>query len=141
MTANDVTALPPELLRKGRLDEIFWLDLPNDPERQTIFQIHLAKRQRDPASFPLPALAAATADFSGAEIEAAVIDALHLAYAAGHDLQPADIFEAVADTRPLSKLSPETIAAIRTWGATHARPAGQDPRHQAAGSQVERLQA
>ena len=140
MTANDVTALPPELLRKGRLDEIFWLDLPDDAERQTIFRIHLAKRQRDPAGFPLPALAAATAGFSGAEIEAAVIDALHLAYAAGRDLQPADIVEAAAATRPLSKLSPEVVAAVRTWGATHARPAAQDPRRPAA-APVERLQA
>ncbi|MDA8198807.1 MAG: AAA family ATPase [Thermaerobacter sp.] len=130
MTASDVTALPPELLRKGRLDKSFWLDLPEDPERH-----------RNPAGFPLPAWAAVTAGFHGAEIETAVIDALHLAYAAGHDLQPPDIFEAVAATRPLWKRSPDVFAAVRTWGVTHARLAAQDPRRQAqAGPPAERLQ-
>ncbi len=140
-TANDVTALPPELMRKGRFDDTFVLDLPDPEERAAIWTIHLAKRRRNPADFDLPALVAATEGFSGAEIEAAVIDGLHLAFSDGaRALATADLLAAAADTRPLSKLAPEAIDAVRQWGATHARPAGKDPRRM-RGPQVERLQA
>ena len=79
-TANDISQLPPELLRKGRLDEIFFVDLPSEEERAEIFRIHLSRRGRDPEDFDLPALVAASEDFSGAEIEEAIISALYDAF-------------------------------------------------------------
>ena len=117
------------------------MDLPDPEERAAIWSIHLAKRRLKPADFDLAALVADTEGFSGAEIEAAVIDGLHLAFSDGaRALATADLLAAVADTRPLSKLAPEAVEAVRRWGATHARPAGKDPR-KSRGSQVERLQA
>jgi len=122
-TANDVSQLPPELLRKGRLDEIFYVDLPLDDERADIFRIHLAKRGRDPERFDLLALVAASRDFSGAEIEEAIISALYDAFYAHQDLATAHVLAALSQTIPLAKTMSEQVTAQRTWAAGRARNA------------------
>ncbi len=122
-TANDVSALPPELLRKGRFDEIFFVDLPGEPERAEIFTIHLQKRRRDPAQFDLNALAAATAGYSGAEIEQAVISAMYDAFNLGRDITTEDILKVAGQSVPLSMTMKEKIDMLRYWAGTRARPA------------------
>ena len=122
-TANSVTSLPPELLRKGRFDEIFFVDLPTREERETIFSIHLSKRGRDPSAFPLSALAERAEGFSGAEIEEAIVSAMYAAFPQGRDLQGSDIAMALEETVPLSVLLAEEIDGLRTWAAQRARPA------------------
>src|SRR5208282_5568704 len=122
-TANDVSQLPPELLRKGRLDEIFYVDLPLDEERAEIFRIHLAKRNRDPEEFDLAALAAASNDFSGAEIEEAIISALYDAFYAKQELATAHVLSALNQTVPMAKTMAEKIAAQRNWANGRARNA------------------
>jgi SpoVK/Ycf46/Vps4 family AAA+-type ATPase len=119
-TSNDVTALPPEFARKGRFDEVFFVDLPAEEERREIFRLHLTRRDRDPDAFDVSALAGATEGFSGAEIEAAVVGALYRAYAAGTDLTNAALLEEVAATLPLSRSRPEEIALLRGWAEAHA---------------------
>jgi ATP-dependent 26S proteasome regulatory subunit len=120
-TANDVSQLPPELLRKGRLDEIFYVDLPAAEEREEIFRIHLAKRGRDPETFDLPALVEASNDFSGAEIEEAIISALYDAFYARQDLATAHVLAALGQTVPLAKTMSEKISAQRHWANGRAR--------------------
>src|SRR5262249_16332765 len=122
-TANDVSQLPPELLRKGRLDEIFYVDLPSEEERAEIFRIHLIKRNRDPEQFNVPALVAASPDFSGAEVEEAIISALYDAFYAREDLKTAHIADALSQTVPLAKTMAEKIAALRSWATGRARNA------------------
>ncbi|MBI5244082.1 MAG: AAA family ATPase [Elusimicrobia bacterium] len=122
-TANSVVSLPPELLRKGRFDEIFFVDLPEAEERREIFSIHLVLRSRDPRKFDLPALAAKSPGFSGAEIEQAVISALYAAFDAGRDLGTGDILAALGETVPLSKTMSEQIEEMRRWAKGRARPA------------------
>jgi SpoVK/Ycf46/Vps4 family AAA+-type ATPase len=114
-TANDIEALPPELLRKGRFDEIFFVDLPTPEVRREIFAIHLRKRSRDPAGFDLEALARASQDYSGSEIEQAVIAALHDAYAEKTDLCTEKIVAALQGSPPLSATMAEKVAALRQW--------------------------
>ncbi len=126
-TANDVTALPPELLRKGRFDEIFFVDLPDDPERAEIFRIHLKKRRRDPEKFDLDALAGATNGFSGAEIEQAVIAAMYDAFNLDRDITTEDILAAAGQSIPLSETMKEKIDMLRFWAETRARPASSGP--------------
>ncbi len=112
-TANDVFKLPPELMRKGRFDEIFFVDLPDDTERATIFEIHLRKRKQDPATLDVASLVAASAGFSGAEIEQAVISSL---YRSLHDKKPLDtatLQHELAETVPLSRSRSEDIARLR----------------------------
>ncbi|MFA6028695.1 MAG: AAA family ATPase [Elusimicrobiota bacterium] len=123
MTANDVRQLPPELLRKGRLDEIFFVDLPEAAERREILSIHLRRRRRDPARFDLSKLAAASEGFSGAELEQAVVDALHEAFFAGRELEGRDLEGALARSVPLSRTMSEDVAELRRWASTRARPA------------------
>src|SRR5512140_1327924 len=101
-TANRIEQLPPELLRKGRFDDIFFIDLPSAPERRDILDIHVRRRGRDPGAHDLAALARRTAGFSGAEIEQAVISALYDAFAEGRELEPAHLVRAVEEARPLS---------------------------------------
>lgn len=120
-TANDVSQLPPELLRKGRLDEIFYVDLPDDGERQEILRIHLAKRGRRPEEFDLSALVAASQGFSGAEIEEAIISALYDAFYAKQDLATGHIREALGATVPLARTMAEKIDAQRAWADGRAR--------------------
>jgi SpoVK/Ycf46/Vps4 family AAA+-type ATPase len=122
-TANDVQQLPPELLRKGRLDEIFYVDLPSEEEREEIFRIHLAKRGRDPRNFDLPALTATSRDFSGAEIEEAIISALYDAFYAKQELATAHVLESLAQTVPMAKTMSERISAQRNWANGRARNA------------------
>lgn len=122
-TANDVSALPPELLRKGRFDEIFFVDLPSEDERKEIFTIHLNKRKRDPKNFDLNALAEASPGFSGAEIEQAVIAALYNAFDQEREVTTEDIVGAVKESVPLSMTMKERIDVLREWAGTRARPA------------------
>ena len=122
-TANDISQLPPELLRKGRLDEIFFVDLPVEEERRDIFGIHLAKRGRDPQQFDLTALAAASENFSGAEIEQAIISALYDAFYARTEVTTPHIQEALRQTVPLAKTMDEQINRLRSWAEGRARNA------------------
>jgi ATP-dependent 26S proteasome regulatory subunit len=122
-TANDVSQLPPELLRKGRLDEIFYVDLPSAEERAEIFRIHLIKRNRRPEDFDFPSLVVASQDFSGAEIEEAIISALYDAFYARQELTTAHVIEALSQTVPLAKTMAEKISAQRNWAKGRARNA------------------
>lgn len=126
-TSNDISQLPPELLRKGRFDEIFFIDLPNFEERQEIFAIHLLKRHRSPEQFDLPRLARETDGFSGAEIEQAVIAGLYDAFDVGRDLEEGDLLRAAAASIPLSQTMSEQVTALRNWARTHARQASVAP--------------
>ncbi len=122
-TSNDITKLPPELTRQGRFDETFFVDLPDALAREHLYRLQLARNGRDHASFDCAALAAATPGFSGAEIEQSVTNALYVAFEAGRELTTEDILGEAATTSPLSQVNPQAIAAIREWGAAHARPA------------------
>lgn len=122
-TANDVTALPPELLRKGRFDEIFFVDLPDQKERKQIFAIHLEKRKRDPKNFKLEELAKKTKGFSGAEIEQIIVSALFTAFDAGRELSQKDLLKEIEAVVPLSVMMAEEIDELRTWANLRARPA------------------
>jgi ATP-dependent 26S proteasome regulatory subunit len=124
-TANNISMLPPELLRKGRLDEIFFVDLPSAAERKEIFSIHLKRRQRDPAKFAVDALAQQSAGYSGAEIEQAVIEGLSEAFTQGREVTDADFATAIKHLVPLSKTMREEIEHLRQWAATRARPASR----------------
>jgi SpoVK/Ycf46/Vps4 family AAA+-type ATPase len=114
-TANDIEALPPELLRKGRFDEIFFVDLPGLEARTQIASIHLKKRKRDPAKFDLAAIADASAGYSGAEIEQAIVAAMFDAFAAHRDLNTADVIAALKRSPPLSVTMAERVADLRMW--------------------------
>ena len=120
-TSNDVTSLPPELLRKGRFDEIFFIDLPATEERTQIFKIHLQKRKRNPDEFDLDRLAAATPGFSGAEIEACVVEALYDAFDEDKLLTTEALVLAAHNTVPLSMTMRERIEDLRAWANTRAR--------------------
>ena len=122
-TANRIEGLPPELLRKGRFDEIFFIDLPAESERREIFQIHLSRRGRDPARFDLDALAQRAEGFSGAELEAAVISGLYEAFGEGTELAQGHLEQAVTESLPLSVTMREDIARLRDWARTRTRPA------------------
>jgi SpoVK/Ycf46/Vps4 family AAA+-type ATPase len=115
-TANDLSTLPPELLRKGRFDEIFFVDLPDAAEREGIFRIHLQVRRQDPAAFDLPALAAAADGFSGAEIEQAVIASLYRALHARAALSTGMLLEEIGRTVPLSVSRREDVERTRNTG-------------------------
>jgi SpoVK/Ycf46/Vps4 family AAA+-type ATPase len=122
-TANRIDDLPPELLRKGRFDEIFFVDLPSLAEREQIFRIHISRRGRDSASFDTAELAARSEGFSGAEIEQAVIAALYLAFNARTDLSQPHVLQALGETFPLSATMATEIARLRDWAKTRTRPA------------------
>lgn len=122
-TSNNVNVLPPELIRKGRFDELFFVDLPNQAERKQIFAIALAKRKRNTAQFDLEQVAAAAKGYSGAEIDAAVQGALYAAYSEKEPLRTQLLIEALSQTVPLSTTRAEEIAALREWARTRAVPA------------------
>ena len=124
-TANRVASLPPELLRKGRFDEIFFVDLPAPEERAEILRIHLARRRRDPGRFDIAELVRLTDRFSGGEIEQAVIDGLYLAFAEHRDLEMTHLARAIQGTLPLSTTMREEIERLREWALTHTRPASR----------------
>jgi SpoVK/Ycf46/Vps4 family AAA+-type ATPase len=129
-TCNNVTVLPPELIRKGRFDELFFVDLPNVEERKQVFAIQLAKRKRNPSDFDLDRIAASAKGFSGAEIESAVQTALYLAFARkqelnnhelnNHELNNDNLLTAISSTVPLSVTRAEEIASLRAWAKDRA---------------------
>lgn len=132
-TANDISALPPELLRKGRFDEIFFLDLPSQRERMEIFRIHLQQRGRNPQSYDLKLMADLSKGFSGAEIEQVVISALYDSFDSQRDLQNQDLINTIRQSVPLSHTMREAIDALRQWAQTRARPASGDPQEMVLG--------
>jgi len=119
-TCNNVTALPPELIRKGRFDELFFVDLPNQSERKEIFSIQLAKRKRKAADFDLDQLGASAKGFSGAEIDAAVQTALYTAYSQKNELSTRLLQNALTQTVPLSVTRSEEIERLREWATGRA---------------------
>jgi len=130
-TCNNVTVLPPELIRKGRFDELFFVDLPSAAERKQIFSIQLTKRKRNPADYDLDRIAAAAKGFSGAEIESAVQTALYAAFSRDgacpvspttnkQDLSTDDLLTALKSTVPLSVTRAEEIAELRAWAKDRA---------------------
>jgi SpoVK/Ycf46/Vps4 family AAA+-type ATPase len=136
-TANNIVDLPPELLRKGRFDEIFFIDLPSLAERTEILSIHLRRRGRDLARFDVPRLAEVSAGYSGAELEQAIISGLYQAFEARRDLSHGDVEAAISESRPLSVTMSEDIARLRDWARTRARAASKGdetglPRHGSA---------
>jgi SpoVK/Ycf46/Vps4 family AAA+-type ATPase len=124
-TANDVSALPPEMLRKGRFDEIFFVDLPDEKEREQIFRIHLQKRKRDASKFKLKELAKATDGFSGAEIEQVVVGSLYVAFDAGRELAQKDLMAEAKSAVPLSVMMAEEIDELRNWAKLRTRPSSK----------------
>lgn len=125
-TANNINQLPPELLRKGRFDEIFFVDLPTSEERKNIFKIHLAKKNQNPNTFPLEMFSSKTEGFNGAEIEECVKEALFAAYIANPKepkLEAIHIMTAIKETVPLSTTMREQISMLRQWAATRAKNA------------------
>jgi SpoVK/Ycf46/Vps4 family AAA+-type ATPase len=122
-TANDISQLPPEILRKGRFDEIFFVDLPGPDERKEIFRIHLEKRHRSSEHFDLDLLRNYSEGFSGAEIEQVIISALYDAFEHGRPLTTDDIVKSLQETVPLSRTMAEHISALREWSKTRARSA------------------
>jgi SpoVK/Ycf46/Vps4 family AAA+-type ATPase len=122
-TANNIAQLPPELMRKGRFDEIFFVDLPGPKERQTIFAVHLRKRRRDPNRFPMDRLVAASEGYSGSEIEQAIVSGMYAAFAAGAELETEHVLEAMRTTQPLSVLMRERVVQLRTWAQGRCVPA------------------
>ncbi len=114
-TANDISALPAELVRKGRFDEIFFVDLPRAPIRKSILDIHLKGRGQSPESFDTDAIAAASKGFSGAELEQAIVSALYAAHAVNKPLTDKHILAEIRRTRPLSVLMSEKISTLRQW--------------------------
>jgi SpoVK/Ycf46/Vps4 family AAA+-type ATPase len=127
-TANEVERLPPELARRGRFDEIFFVDLPSAKEREEVLALHLAKRARDASKFALADIAKELDHFSGAELEQVVIGALFRAFAQKRDLADADLRAAARETVPLAVLYEEKIQALRAWGKARARRASADRR-------------
>jgi len=119
-TSNDISRLPPELLRKGRFDEIFFVDLPGDSAREELFRIHLKRRGRTPEEFDLAALAAASEGFSGAEVEQAIVAAMYTAFEEKKHLSTRHITDEMTATRPLSRTRREDIERLRQWARERA---------------------
>jgi ATP-dependent 26S proteasome regulatory subunit len=143
-TANDVSQLPPELLRKGRFDEIFFVDLPNREERTAILSIHLKRRGRDPASFDLKKLVEASAGYSGSELEEVIVTALYNAYDSGQgdvDITTEGVVAAMKEVIPLSQTMRERLAGMREWARSRARRASPaDESLSDAGDDAPRLE-
>ena len=125
-TANNIEQLPPELLRKGRFDEIFFVDLPSKEERKEIFKIHIQGKHRDITKFDLDQLADKTNGLTGAEIGSLVSDALFNAFSRGSDLNTCDIINERAKFTPLSTIMAEKITSLRLWAKNRARIAGDE---------------
>ena len=127
-TANEVEHLPPELVRRGRFDDVFFVDLPSAKERAEILSIHLSRRGRDPNAHALEALSNEWENFSGAELEQLVIAALYRAFAAKRDITSEDLRVSGAELVPLATMYEEKVQGLRTWAATRARKASADMR-------------
>jgi len=121
-TANNIDSLPPELIRKGRFDEIFFVDLPTVKTRMEIFSIHLQKRDKDPSRFDLDALAGASEGFSGSEIEQAIVSSMYAVYAQSTQMNTQHIIDELKQTRPLSTVMAEKIQHIRDWASDRTVP-------------------
>jgi SpoVK/Ycf46/Vps4 family AAA+-type ATPase len=120
-TANDVSQLPPEMLRKGRFDELFFVDLPNQTEREAIWEIQIGKHGRDPRDLDVVQLAKATEGLTGSEIENVFIEALYLAFDGEKEPTDLDICQVLIEFVPLSKLMAEQIGGLRNWSKGRAR--------------------
>lgn len=129
-TANDISQLPPELLRKGRFDEIFFVDLPSESDRKSIFSIHLKRKNQKPEDLGIDRLAKESRGFNGAEIEECVKEAMFAAYSENKNspvLQIKHLLDSITDTIPLSKTMKDRIEALRKWANSRAKPAGKEP--------------
>lgn len=122
-TANDISALPPELMRKGRFDEVFFIDLPDVQARRQIYTIHLRRKGRDPSAFQLDELVDASKDMTGSEIEQSIASGLFHAFAEDRELSTNDILRSIQETSPLSDMMRERIETLRNWAATRCVPA------------------
>ena len=122
-TANDVQSLPPEIMRKGRMDEVFFVDLPDRETRHEILRIHASRRGLDPAGLELDRVAAASEGFSGAELEQVVVSALYAYHARNSEPDGRALLDEIARTRPLSVLMQEKIAQLRAWAHSRTVPA------------------
>jgi SpoVK/Ycf46/Vps4 family AAA+-type ATPase len=120
---NDVTQLPPEMLRKGRWDELFFVDLPSAAEREAIWKIQIARYGRKPKEFGLEQLARATDGFTGSEIESAFVEAMYQAFEAGNEPNDLSIARVLTDFVPLSKTMAEQMSGLRNWAKGRARMA------------------
>ena len=138
-TCNDITSLPPEMYRKGRFDEIFFADLPTQDERAEIFSIHLTKRSRDPKKFDLAKLAMMADQYSGAEIEEAVISGMYSAFFTEQEVTTAHILDAMAKTKTLAETAAENVNALREWAKDRARPTVQHVSVSATGARRMRV--
>ncbi len=127
-TANEVRSLPPELLRKGRFDEIFFVDLPNVHERLEVLEIHLRRRGRSVENFDLLAIAEETDRYSGAELEQLIVAAMYRAFAADRSLIQEDLIRTVRETIPLAVTMDDRLKELRDWARPRARPASLDTR-------------
>ncbi len=116
-TSNDVSKLPAEFIRKGRFDEIFFVDLPKPQARAEVFRIHLGKRKQDVSTFDIDALARSSEGFSGAEIEEGIVSALFTVFSEGRGLTTADLVREAERTRPLSKVMSERLVKLREWAS------------------------
>src|SRR5262245_57713389 len=122
-TANDIEALPPELMRKGRFDEVFFVDLPDAAARRKILEIHLRRRRRDPGRFALDRIAAATEGFSGAELEQLIVSAMYSAFPRNEEVTDAHLLAERETTKPLSTLMRERVVQLREWAKDRCVPA------------------
>jgi len=122
-TANDITALPPELIRKGRLDEIFFVDLPDEQSRAEIFKVHFKKRGLDYKKYDIPKLVKTCSGYSGSEIEQAIVSSLYSANAEDSEVTTKHIYEELKRTRPLSVVMKEKVDALKEWAASRTVPA------------------
>jgi len=142
-TANDVFKLPPEVLRKGRFDEIWATDLPNGTEREEIFSIHLRKRKRDAVNFDTALLARKSEGYVGSEIEAVIEDGMYNAFFEGREVNTSDILKAINDTQPQSKRDSAALEQLRQWTVDKARPVSDstenDKKEAAQSSKIRKI--
>ena len=122
-TANEVERLPPELARRGRFDDVFFVDLPDAAARRTILEIHLRRRGRDPARFALDMIANATEGFSGAELEQLVVSAMYSAFPKNEEVSDAHLLAELTITKPLSTLMRDRVIELREWAKDRCVPA------------------
>lgn len=139
-TANDISSLPPELIRKGRFDEIFFVDLPLPEERLEIFGIHLKMRERDVTMFDMDSLVKCSDGFTGAEIEAAIVDAMYVGFDDGQrEITTMDIQNSLSETVPLSVQMKEQVDNLRIWARTRARHASVPRKSTAIQSEIAKI--
>jgi SpoVK/Ycf46/Vps4 family AAA+-type ATPase len=129
-TANNIQSLPPEMLRKGRFDEIFFVGLPSQKSREEIFSVHLGKvRPHNLKSYDIKRLAYETPDFSGAEIEQTIVEAMHIGFSQNRDFSTDDVLEAASQIIPLARTAQEQIQFLQDWAKSgKARLASRDDR-------------